>query len=614
MNINTWKQIKSGAFLLAASFCVVLTGCSFKPSEGDGQQAVQNQINQQAQGRIRLISFHKTNGQMAEINAVKVYSLEFQSEIEFTENCKWAIGNYGQQLSFQTSKPVTQQQGGVWGQFLDNAVANPGVLANQGQRVQLFGVIHFEKKENGWSVDNVELTKYVAENAPQSTTGTTPGGQSQSSGVQNQTQPSIPPPAKPDQGVLDALADVERDYSIDLVPLPESGELALVSHSGGIHRIQFAEPDFQHGKIKAVIGESIFDTSVGKIKTNSVSLVGKIQGGQLNLTGSDPNTSIAMVLRESYRTISGEYKSGQNSGTVKVNFGDSYLHDSDPRISYSLVFIRTRGQDVFKAAKFSNGVYHFPDASPVKDSPYVYIPGMVMPLNDFGKDKRILLFQKPSPSMRVIPIYGLDQVVRKVSPEELERLIKEQTGKSVDEILRENEAASEQATSAAWAEFDQVAPKTPLVQQAMDFSTEGIKLGETLSQIKAKLPSLQSRVITNSLSTDDVNLEGYWGITRERGLSDASWVEFHLHGGRVYQMQINYTLEDVNKLGGWQAVLSDLKDKLGEPDSTSRGIGEFEGKQTASYAWKFPDAYRAINFQYTESRGFLRVSAANTKF
>jgi hypothetical protein len=158
MNIGIRKQIKRGTFPLIFSFCIVIAGCSLKPSEGDGKQAVQNQISQEAQNRIRLVAFHKTNGQMAEVNAVKFYSLEFQAEIEFTADCRWVIGNYGQQLSFRTSIPVSQQQGGVWGQFLDNAVSNPGMLVKKGDRFQLSGVVHFEKKENGWSVDGIDLT------------------------------------------------------------------------------------------------------------------------------------------------------------------------------------------------------------------------------------------------------------------------------------------------------------------------------------------------------------------------------------------------------------------------------------------------------------------------
>ena len=79
------RACKNSAFILIVSLCAAITGCSSKVSEADGKKAVQNQITQDAQGRIALIGFHKTNGQQAEVNGVKLYSMEFEAEIEFSE-------------------------------------------------------------------------------------------------------------------------------------------------------------------------------------------------------------------------------------------------------------------------------------------------------------------------------------------------------------------------------------------------------------------------------------------------------------------------------------------------------------------------------------------------
>ena len=91
-------------------------------------------------------------------------------------------------------------------------------------------------------------------------------------------------------------------------------------------------------------------------------------------------------------------------------------------------------EEVFRVAKFTNNIYHFPESSPLKDKRYIYVPGQTMPISDYPHDQRILLFQKPQLSQHVIPIYCLDHFVRKIKLEELERLVKEQTGKSVAEI------------------------------------------------------------------------------------------------------------------------------------------------------------------------------------
>jgi hypothetical protein len=151
------KIKRCSVFFLLVSSALLFAGCSSKPSAGDGKQAVQNQINQDAQGRIKLVEFHKANGQLAEINAVKVYSLEFEAEIEFTEDCKWVIGNFGSQLSFVTAKLVAPPASGFsWNKFIDDA-NNPGTAMKQGQQVKVSGVIRFEKKENGWSVDGIAI-------------------------------------------------------------------------------------------------------------------------------------------------------------------------------------------------------------------------------------------------------------------------------------------------------------------------------------------------------------------------------------------------------------------------------------------------------------------------
>lgn len=155
------KIKKCSVFFLLVSSAILFAGCSSKPLEGDGKKAIQNQINQDAQGRIILVKFHKTNGQLAEINAVKVYNLEFGAEIEFTEDCKWLNSNTGQGYSFRTSKLVgpdaqSKTYGFSWNQFAD-AGLNPGMSVQKAQRMQVSGAIRFEKKENGWVTDEIEL-------------------------------------------------------------------------------------------------------------------------------------------------------------------------------------------------------------------------------------------------------------------------------------------------------------------------------------------------------------------------------------------------------------------------------------------------------------------------
>lgn len=140
---------------LLLSLCVVMAGCSSKPSDGDGKQAIQNQINQDSQGRIKLVEFHKTNGQLAEVNAVKVYSLEFKAEIEFASDCKWITGLGGSMMGFRTAQLPNKSLGALAQFAADDGM--PGTIVKQGQQVKISGVIRFEKKENGWSVDGISI-------------------------------------------------------------------------------------------------------------------------------------------------------------------------------------------------------------------------------------------------------------------------------------------------------------------------------------------------------------------------------------------------------------------------------------------------------------------------
>ncbi|MGA2660527.1 MAG: hypothetical protein ABSH34_23755 [Verrucomicrobiota bacterium] len=69
----------------------LLTECSSSPSVSDGEQPIEQRIKNECVGRIKLVQFHKTNGQSAEVNAVKVYTPEYDAEVEFLEACKWNI-------------------------------------------------------------------------------------------------------------------------------------------------------------------------------------------------------------------------------------------------------------------------------------------------------------------------------------------------------------------------------------------------------------------------------------------------------------------------------------------------------------------------------------------
>jgi type II secretion system protein G len=147
-------------FLFLACLGAALSGCSGPPSATDGRQAIEDRINRDSGGRIRLVQFQKTNGQLAEVMGVKVYTLEYETEIEFLEACKWNIIRFAgaimdDEVNFRTTKSPDKPLNEL--AQLAESTTNPGTEVAKGQRFKLVGAIRFEKKEKGWWVDGVKV-------------------------------------------------------------------------------------------------------------------------------------------------------------------------------------------------------------------------------------------------------------------------------------------------------------------------------------------------------------------------------------------------------------------------------------------------------------------------
>ena len=84
--------MRTRAFL-AVALVLTVTGCSGTPSESDGRAKLENQIQQQSNGLISLVSFSKTDGVMHEMMGIKEYEMSYSAEVEFVDNCMWRGGN-----------------------------------------------------------------------------------------------------------------------------------------------------------------------------------------------------------------------------------------------------------------------------------------------------------------------------------------------------------------------------------------------------------------------------------------------------------------------------------------------------------------------------------------
>ena len=135
-------------YLLAVlAVATLLSGCSGPPSEGDARKVIEDKIKKQAEGRIHLLSFSKSDGQKIESSGVQLYALAFTAELEFSEDCYWGPFSWGK-----------------WSGDFFTIAGKPNALdafspayagkveATKGSRTKVEGILNFMKTEKGWNL------------------------------------------------------------------------------------------------------------------------------------------------------------------------------------------------------------------------------------------------------------------------------------------------------------------------------------------------------------------------------------------------------------------------------------------------------------------------------
>jgi len=107
------------------------------PTEDDARKILEDQIKND-QGRIKLISFKKTDGQRGDLFGVPMYSLEYEAEVEVLEDCDWKGSDWQGNILGKRDGVKTQKT--LFGQ--------PHL--KKGQRQKISASVNFEKSEKGW--------------------------------------------------------------------------------------------------------------------------------------------------------------------------------------------------------------------------------------------------------------------------------------------------------------------------------------------------------------------------------------------------------------------------------------------------------------------------------
>ena len=145
--------------LVVMSFGSGLVGSGL-PTESDGKRAFQELLLKSAQNRLKLLNFHKTNGQTSDYNGIPLYKMEYECEVEVTEDCYW--GNY---TNTSADSPdlkyflAVQKERGLRDMESSYLKSLQKGVVKKGLRRKLSGEVNFEKAENGWRLQGEASVK-----------------------------------------------------------------------------------------------------------------------------------------------------------------------------------------------------------------------------------------------------------------------------------------------------------------------------------------------------------------------------------------------------------------------------------------------------------------------
>jgi hypothetical protein len=127
-------------FTLSVFPLLLVIGCSpaSGPSTSEAKRALENHIQAESEGLIKLLDFRKIDGQAREIRGAQCYHLEFEVQIEFAQDCTYPGGgpSFTPFFAMKPRQPAFPQ--------------DARYLRRKGQRQQIKGSIELERTENGW--------------------------------------------------------------------------------------------------------------------------------------------------------------------------------------------------------------------------------------------------------------------------------------------------------------------------------------------------------------------------------------------------------------------------------------------------------------------------------
>jgi hypothetical protein len=153
------KTLKFNSLLIL--FCVVLASCSLnsEPNISLGKEAVQNEISQDAPGKLTVSNFAKTNGIKREVMERSFYTMEYTAQMKVDQKC-WHLGGFNYMKCFHNMDDFANYNNAYYSNMNK-------IIFNEGAVISFDGKIDFEKTENGWRAINCNLNNFNTVSNPE---------------------------------------------------------------------------------------------------------------------------------------------------------------------------------------------------------------------------------------------------------------------------------------------------------------------------------------------------------------------------------------------------------------------------------------------------------------
>jgi hypothetical protein len=143
--------VRSLVALTTLFLLVTLCGCGASlPTEDIAKKAFQDELARPNDNRVQLVSFHKTNGQSSVVNGVKHYTMEWEGEVEVTEDGICDPGNHSSPVVRVLKDTVMDMT--AWGGKKAVIPHDPHDIVKKGERRKVSGQFLFIMTEKGWIV------------------------------------------------------------------------------------------------------------------------------------------------------------------------------------------------------------------------------------------------------------------------------------------------------------------------------------------------------------------------------------------------------------------------------------------------------------------------------